>query len=109
MFDEREIVQAKLIAGGKEYLSGPKSNLHLISMKPVAGINIVMLEIEISKDPILFQKLIAAAEQRNLLVQIRGREFTTELATKKANPGPDFSGRMTLRQNSVMRTVRPSA
>jgi hypothetical protein len=101
-----EIPVAKLIVGGQEYITGPKSKIKLETVRPSAGNPVLMIGLEVSNDPILFQKLVNAAEQRSLKMQIRGKEFNTELATKTSSPGPEYKGRIVLRQCSKMQDVK---
>ena len=64
-----------------------------------------MIALEIG-DSVLFQKILGAAEQRSLKVQVRGKELTTELATKTLSLNPAFNGKIILRQISKMRNIQ---
>jgi hypothetical protein len=105
MFKSDQLPPAKLIIGRKEFTTGDKTNLRLVSVKQSPGANAILMELEIIKDPDLFQLIVNAAEQRNVKVQFFGREFMAELATRNSYPGPPFSGKITLRQCSQVRKV----
>jgi hypothetical protein len=95
----------KLIVGGKEYMTGENTNLRLDSIKPAPGATAILLTLEVTKDVDFFQKLVNAAEQKNVKVQINGKEFAAEMAMKNSYPGPPFSGKVTIRQCSPLRPI----
>jgi hypothetical protein len=95
----------KLIISGKEYTTGDKTNLRLDSLKAAPGAAALLIVLEVTKDPDLFQRVVNAAEQRNIKVQVNGKEFAAELAMKNSYPGPPFSGKVTIRQCSPLRNI----
>jgi hypothetical protein len=95
----------KLIIGNQNYTTGQSPNLDLVGLKPSTGAPALLITLEVA-DSILFQKILGAAEQRSLKVQVRGKELTTELATRSSSLAPAFRGRIVLRQCSPMRDVR---
>jgi hypothetical protein len=95
----------KLIIGGKEYITGDKTNLRLDSLKASPGATAILVVLEVTKDPDFFQKVVNAAEQKNIRVQINGKEFTAEMAMKMSYPGPPFSGKITIRQCTPLRSI----
>jgi hypothetical protein len=103
MFKSDQLPPAKLIIGRKEFVTGDKTKLKLVGVKQSPGANAILMELEITKDPDLFQLLVNAAEQRNVKVQFFGREFMAELAIRNSYPGPPFSGKITIRQCSQVR------
>jgi hypothetical protein len=103
MFKSDQLPPAKLIIGRKEFVTGDKTNIKLNGVKQSPGANAILLELEIIKDPDLYQIIVNAAEQRNVKVQFFGREFMAELATKNSYPGPPFDGKITIRQCSQVR------
>ncbi len=105
MWNSDELPQIKLIFGGKEYLIGQAPNIKLESIKPGPSKQTILIGLEVIKDLDLYRLMVNAAEQRSIRVQVYGREFTAELATKNAHPGTDFSGRIVLRQCSPVRDI----
>jgi hypothetical protein len=105
MFRPDEMPPIKLIVGAKEYSTGKNSNLKLDSIKPAPRGDAVLIGIEVTQDPILFQKLVDAANQRSIRIQMRGQQFSAELATQNSFPGPDFKAKIVLRQCSAMRKI----
>ena len=95
----------KLILGSQSYITGQTPDLVLVSLRPATGAPALLVTLEIS-DSILFQKILGAAEQRSLKIQVRGKELTTELATRSSSLNPSFRGRIVLRQCSPMREVK---
>jgi hypothetical protein len=107
MFRSDNMPTMKLIFSGKEYTVGKNSNLTLDSVKPAPRGDVLLIAIEVTQDPILFQKLVDAANQRSVRVQVRGQEFSTELATQNSIQGQDFKAKVVLRQCSSMRKIPP--
>jgi hypothetical protein len=105
MFKPGEMPSIKLIFAGQEYNTGKDSNLILESVRPAPRGDVLIIAIEVNKDPILFQKLVNAANQRNVKIQVRGKEFSTELATQNSIQGQDFKAKIVLRQCSSMRSI----
>jgi hypothetical protein len=105
MFKSDEMPPMKLIFGGKEYGTGKDSNLKVEGVKPSPRGDVLLIGIEVSKDPVLFQRLIDSANQRNVKVQVRGQEFSTELATQNSFQGGEFKAKVILRQCSTMRKI----
>jgi hypothetical protein len=105
MWNSDEMPQVKLILSGKEYLPGKTPNLKLESLKPGPGAQAILAGLEITGDIDLYRLIVNAAEQRSIRVQLYGREFTAELATKNSHPGPVFSGKIVLRQCSPVRDI----
>jgi hypothetical protein len=105
MWNSDEMPQIKLLFSGKEYLIGKTPNIKLESIKPGPGTQAILIGLEVTKDLDLYRLIINAAEQRSIRIQLYGREFTTELATKNAHPGPAFSGKIVLRQCSPVRDI----
>ena len=95
----------KLIISGKEYIPGDNTNLIVDSLKAAPGGTALLIVLEITKDPDFFQKVVTDAEQRNIKVQVNGKEFTAEMAMKLSFPGPPFSGKITIRQCSPLRNI----
>ncbi len=95
----------KFILGGQSYITDQTPNLTLVSLKPATGAPALLVTLEVA-DSILFQKILGAAEQRSLRIQVRGKELTTELATRSSSLNPSFRGRIVLRQCSPMREAR---
>jgi hypothetical protein len=108
MFKSDDMPPMKLFFNGKEYATGKDSNLKLESVKPAPRGDAVLIGIEVSQDPILYQKLVDAANQRNVRVQVRGQEFATELATQNSIQGKEFKAKVVLRQCSSMRKILPA-
>jgi hypothetical protein len=108
MFKSDDMPPMKLFFGGKEYLIGKDANLKLDSVKPAPRGDALLIGIEVTKDPVLFQKLVDAANQRSVRVQVRGQEFSTELAVQNSFQGPDFKAKIVLRQCSSMRKIPPT-
>jgi hypothetical protein len=107
MFRSDDMPPMKLIIGAKEYNIGKDSNLKIDSVKPSPRGDALLIGLEVTKDPVLFQKLVDAANQRNVKVQVRGQEFSTELASQNSFQGPDFKAKLVLRQCSTMRKISP--
>ena len=105
MFKSDEMPTIKLFFGGKEYILGKDPNLKLESVKPSPRGDALLIGLEVNKDPVLFQKLVDAANQRNVRVQVRGKEFAAEKASQISLPGPDFKSKIVLRQCSSMRSI----
>lgn len=105
MFKSDDMPTMKLIFGGKEYTIGKDAYLKLDSVKPSPRGDALLIGIEVNKDPILFQKLVDAANQRNVRIQVRGKEFSTELAAQNSFQGPEFKSKIILRQCSSMRNI----
>jgi hypothetical protein len=99
------LASVKLIIGDQTLLTGQTPNLRLDSVRPSTGAPVLMVGLEIS-DAILFEKILRAAEQRSLKIQVRGKECTTELATKASSMNPTFNGKIILRQVSRMRDIK---
>jgi hypothetical protein len=107
MFKSDDMPTMKLFFAGKEYTLGKNANLKLESVKPAPRGDVLLIGIEVTQDPILFQKLIDAANQRSVRVQVRGQEFSTELATQNSIQGQEFKAKIVLRQCSGMRKIPP--
>jgi hypothetical protein len=107
MFRSDNMPTMKLFFSGKEYTLGKDSTLKLDSVKPAPRGDVLLIGIEVSGDPVLYQKLVDAANQRSVRVQVRGQEFSTELAAQNSIQGQDFKAKIVLRQCSSMRKVPP--
>ena len=105
MWNTDETPQVKLLFSGKEYLPGKTPGLKLESIKPGPGIQTILVSLEVTRDLEMYRLLVNAAEQRSVRIQVYGREFSAELATKSSRPGTDFSGKIILRQCSPVRDI----
>jgi hypothetical protein len=95
----------KLSVRDQVFVTDQTPGLHLERLRPSTGAPALMIDLEIS-DAILFQKIMAAAGQRSLKVQARGKEFACELATRSSSLNPAFKGHLVLRQCSPMREAK---